>query len=613
MCGIAGTIGIAEQTLIDTMTDALSHRGPDDRGTMVLPEISLALGHRRLAIIDLTEAGRQPMAYGDGRYSITYNGEIYNYRELRTELESKGHSFRTQTDTEVLLATYAEWGVKCLSRLRGMFAFAIADLTDRTVFLARDRFGVKPLVYSEQPGSFLFASELKALLASELVERRIEPQAVWDYLSLGSVPAPQTMLADARALEPGCAMLVDEGGRVTRRWRYWNIASASLERQSETQNLSFDEAAEALLAHLREAVQYHMIADVPVGAFLSGGVDSAAMVGLMSEQVSTPLRTFTVGFEQQHDALSETQAAAETARHFGTEHNEVVITDRQAADSFDALLDAWDQPSMDGANTFFVSAATSRHVKVALTGLGGDELFAGYPHFRRHALASRLASPLLAPLRALPDRFRHNLALPALDEAERLATLRCLMYEREKSRTVSPTFFAEFAPAPLKRLLHGEDADLDPIDRLSVVELEGYMARTLLRDGDVMSMAHGLETRPILLDHPLAEFALALPSSFKLRGGQGKAIFHAALSGVLPEFIAKRPKRGFELPLLRWLAGPLRERADQAFCSKSAHTVFTARFREDARRRIRHPKPRDFRLWAYFVLLEWMERQEVSL
>jgi asparagine synthase (glutamine-hydrolysing) len=262
---------------------------------------------------------------------------------------------------------------------------------------------------------------------------------------------------------------------------------------------------------------------------------------------------------------------------------------------------------MDGANTFFVARAAAERVKVVLTGLGGDELFAGYPHFRRHRLAARLPRHLLAPLRLLPDRFRHNLMLPALTEAERLATLRCQMYEREKREALNPDFLGSFAPLGSERLPAASLAKgLDAIDQLSLYELEGYLARTLLRDGDAMSMAHALEVRPILLDHRLAEYAFALPSGHKLVRGQGKAVFLAALSNLLPEAVRQRPKRGFELPLLRWLSGPLRERADAAFASETARGLFSAAFLSDARDRLRAPSPRDFRLWAHFVLVEWL-------
>jgi asparagine synthase (glutamine-hydrolysing) len=589
------------------MAESLAHRGPDASGLQAWPEKGVVFGHRRLAIIDLSDAGRQPMVSADGRFAITFNGEIYNYRELRAQLTDRGHEFRTHTDTEVLLAAYAEWGEECLEQLRGMFAFAIADFAQGDVFLARDRFGIKPLVWAKADGCLLFASELRSLLASGLVSRTPDPQAIYDYLSLGSVPQPATVLKDARALLPGHAMRVSGAGEVRREWRWWSLQAATVEMRKAQAKLSFDAAAGGLREHLADATRAHLVADVPVGAFLSGGVDSAAMVGLMSHLIHEPVRTFTVGFEQRHADFSETRAARRTAEFFGTDHTEVIVTDAEAAASFDDVLRALDQPSMDGANTFFVARAAAERVKVVLTGLGGDELFAGYPHFRRHRLAARLPRHLLAPLRLLPDRFRHNLMLPALTEAERLATLRCQMYEREKREALNPDFLGSFAPLGSERLPAASLAKgLDAIDQLSLYELEGYLARTLLRDGDAMSMAHALEVRPILLDHRLAEYAFALPSGHKLVRGQGKAVFLAALSNLLPEAVRQRPKRGFELPLLRWLSGPLRERADAAFASETARGLFSAAFLSDARDRLRAPSPRDFRLWAHFVLVEWL-------
>jgi asparagine synthase (glutamine-hydrolysing) len=600
-------IGRADRETVERMTETLAHRGPDAAGLQAWPESGLAFGHRRLAIIDLSEAGRQPMQSADGQLVITFNGEIYNYRELRAQLRDRGHEFHTQTDTEVLLAAYAEWGPDCLERLRGMFAFAIADFARREVFLARDRFGIKPLVWARGENCLLFASELRALLASGQVARTPDPQAIWDYLSLGSVPFPATILRDAQALCPGHAMQVSFAGEIQRTWRWWNLHEVTSASRRQNAGLSAETAAEALREQLADATRAHLVADVPVGAFLSGGIDSAAMVGLMSQLVDQPVRTFTVGFEQQHADFSETAAARQTAEHFHADHTEVIVTDAEAAGSFDDLLQALDQPSMDGANTFFVAKAAAEQVKVVLTGLAGDELFAGYPHFRRHRLAARFPRALCAPLGLLPDRFRHNLMLPALTESERLATLRCQMYEREKRRVLNPDFLADFQPAPMARLPEaGLHADLDPIAQVSLYELEGYMARTLLRDGDAMSMAHGLEARPILLDHRLAEFAFALPSACKLAAGQGKAVFLKALGNLLPESVLNRPKRGFELPLLRWLAGPLRDRADAAFASAAARELFTDSFLADARQRLRSPSPRDFRLWPYFVLLEWL-------
>jgi asparagine synthase (glutamine-hydrolysing) len=559
------------------------------------------------------------MSTMDGRYWITFNGELYNYAELRAELLDQGAAFTTRTDTEVILNAYAAWGAGCVDRFRGMFAFGILDVAEGTVFLARDRFGIKPLYYTESASGLAFASELRAFLAGGLVARQADRQAIWDYLSLGSVAAPNTIVAGVRSVPAGHWLVVDRSGKVTSTFCYWDIVSASARGPEAECALSFPDAAERLRWHLEEATRYHVVADVPVGAFLSGGMDSAAMVGLMARHVSYPLQTFTVGFESRHRDFSETDQARETASYFGADHRDVIVTDAEAGATFPAIVDALDQPSMDGANTYFVSRCAGESVKVALSGLGGDELFAGYPHFRRHLRAVGLReklgvlAPALGCLRALPNRFRHNLTLPALDAVERAETLRCKAYEDDKRRLVNPEFLAGWTPQPLGRLYaEGCRRVTDPVRQLSYLELTGYMGRTLLRDVDAMGMAHGLEVRPILLDHVLAEFAFGLPSCYKLRGTAAKAVFQAALSDVIPEFVMMRPKRGFELPLLRWLSGPLLGEARAVFSGRWARSLFRGPYLRRALRRIESPAPRDFPLWCTFVLLRWLEAWRVE-
>ena len=621
---------MADEQVIAAMTDALVHRGPDDSGLHLDVRAGVALGHRRLAIIDLSSAGRQPMSYDAGRYWITYNGEVYNYRELRRELEGQGHTFRTQTDTEVVLAAYAQWGEECLHRFRGMFAFAIYDSAAGDgsesaagagrVFLARDRFGIKPVYYSSRPGAFVFASELKAMLASGLVSRRVDRQAIWDYLSLGSVPQPRTILADVKCLLPGHAMYLDLHGAVVCEFEYWDIADAASALAADGRVPDRQAATAELQRQLDEATRFHMVADVPVGAFLSGGIDSSAMVGLMSRHVSRPIKTFTVGFENASPQADELKWAALAAERFGTEHTEVIITDNAIADCYDDIVRSIDQPSLDGANTYLVSRAASTSVKVALSGLGGDELFAGYSHFRRHLVAARLRrnhrawAPLWRASRCLPDRFRHNLMLPALTPLERHATVRCHAYERDKAALTSTQFRSGIDLRPLTDFYtrHWRD-ELDTVTQLSYTELNGYMAHTLLRDVDAMSMAHSLEVRPILLDHVLATFAFMLPAAYKLGPDGSKSILTDALRDLLPTEILERGKRGFELPLLRWLAGPLRDRALGALASASAAAIFAPAFLRRARGQVAAPGRRDTRLWPYVILLEWLESNRCTL
>jgi len=620
MCGITGTIGWADEKMIQRMTAALDHRGPDADGVRLWPDMPAAFGHRRLAIIDLTDAGRQPLCTRDGRYWITFNGEIYNYRELRAQLVDKGVAFSSHTDTEVVAAAYGIWGTACLQRFRGMFAFAIVDTAEQTVFLARDRFGIKPLYYTRTRDGLAFASEIRAFTAAAVVSPRADRQAIWDYLSLGSVAQPRTILHGVRMLEPGHWMKVDRRGKTREKACYWDLVDATETARSTLQSIQPREAAEQLRAKLDAATACHVVADVPVGAFLSGGVDSAAMVGLMAGHVSYPVQTFTVGFEDQHSLLNETDAARRTAAHFGTDHHEVIVTDAEAAASFEPVVQALDQPSMDGANTFFVARSAGRTVKVALSGLGGDELFAGYPHFVRHSRAARLReklgvfSRLLAVTRLLPNRCRHNLMLPALTPVERAETLRCKAYEDDKTHLVNPSFLYGWKPEPLQTLYEPAVRRMkDPVSQLSLVELTGYMCRTLLRDVDTMGMAHGLEIRPILLDHELAQFAFALPSRVKLQAGRSKAVFADALADLLPRSVLSRPKRGFELPLMRWLSGPLKPHAQRVLGDRNARQIF----RESVLRRgmlaVESPGPRDFRWWCIVVLLSWLELSGVTV
>lgn len=622
MCGISGIFGAKAPDAVAAMRDAMAHRGPDDAGMASDDAGPVTLGHNRLTIIDLTPGGHQPMSTPDGQLAIVFNGEIYNYRELRRELEGLGRRFRSESDTEVILQAYAQWGEAATSRLRGMFAFAIYDKRSAgrpTLFLARDRFGIKPLYYSWAGNAFLFASELKGMLASGLVARRLDPQAVWDYLTLGSVPQPRTILRDVRALPPGHAMMVDASSE-ERLWRYWDIADAASSRR-EARTASLDEAARELRRLLEEATRLHMIADVPVGAFLSGGIDSTAVVSLMSRQVSRRLKTYSVSFEGRGGELDERSWARLAAERCGTEHTEVVVTGAQVAREYDALVWAIDQPSLDGANTYFVSRAARQGVTVALSGLGGDELFMGYPQFRREAdaapwdrvqrLAGRAVRRGLVAL--MPGRLVGDRAWTARSPLDRQAAIRSMADEAEKREIASDALTA-VGLEPIRALYARLWRDgLGVAARMSYIETNGYLPNTLLRDADAMSMAHALEVRPVLLDHPLAEYAFALPWKHKLRGHGGKAVLIEAIRDLVPPEILRRRKMGFEMPLEEWLAGPLRQRARDAFASAEARSLLAPAFLTRAGAGLDQPARENRRLWAYLMLIEWMAKHRVTL
>lgn len=614
MCGIAGTLGASSPEIATAMSGAIAHRGPDDSGTFFDAAARVAFAHRRLSIIDISSCGHQPMSYADGRYQIVFNGEIYNFAALRGELEASGHTFRSHSDTEVVLAAYAEWGERSVERLRGMFAFAIFDREAMSIFLARDRFGIKPLYYCTRNGVFAFASELKALLAGGMAEPRLDAVALERFIALGSFPQPRTALRDVTALLPGHTMRVRSDGSFDIAG-YWDLADASSRQTAELRGISEEEAARRLRTHLEEATRLHMIADVPVGAFLSGGIDSTAVVGLMTRASGSRIRTFSVGFDDDRTVADERRWARLTAERFNCEHSEVVLSGDVMAAQFDDIITAVDQPSLDGTNTFIVSRAAAKSVKVALSGLGGDELFAGYAHFRRLHRAAKWdralgSSPLSLRKRAarhVPGRVLRDREFLLSTRAQRFATLRLLAGDDDVrailNRDVAPLF------ADYESLLRD---DVDDIAQTSYVEANRYLRDTLLRDADAMAMFSSLEVRPVLLDHVLAEFAFALPASVKLSARGNKPVLVDAVRDLLPPELLTREKTGFELPLQSWLAGPLRDRAHDAFSSAAARSIFSSAFLDETLTGLAAQRRPSLRIWAYLVLIEWMRRYDVT-
>ena len=615
MCGIAGAFGVDNTDVVNAMTRAIAHRGPDDHGLFFDAAAGIALGHRRLSIIDISSCGHQPMAYAGGRYQIVFNGEIYNFAALRQELEALGCAFESRSDTEVILAAYAAWGAQCVERFRGMFAFAIFDRERQLLVLARDRFGIKPLYFAKRNGVFLFASELKGLLASGLVEPRLDHEALWGYLSLGSMPQPRSALAGVTMLEPATSMIVRRDGTFEST-RYWDVADASSRLRDDLRGIDAGSAAKRLRELLDEATRLHMIADVPVGAFLSGGIDSTAVVGLMSQASGQRIRTFSVGFDEATGVVDERRFARISAERFNTEHTEVVVNGNEVAEHFDDLVRAIDQPSLDGTNTFLVSRAAGKSLKVALSGLGGDELFAGYAHFRRFHRGAAwdrwLGSNTLRrrALRKVPGRFVHDRELLTATLPERFAMLRVLSSDAEKSQLVSRQFAATSLAARYEPLMRNA---LDSVAQTSYVELRRYLVDTLLRDADAMAMASALEVRPVLLDHVVAEFAFALPAALKLNDRGNKAVLVDAVRDLLPPELLQREKTGFELPLQSWLIGPLRDRARGAFPSDTARTIFAEPFLRATLDDLAARRKPSLRIWSYMMLIEWMRMYGVTL
>ena len=622
MCGICGIFGSADQQPIYRMTEALTHRGPDDQGIWIDQELQVAFGHCRLSIIDLSSAGHQPMSYAHERYWITFNGEIYNFKELREELEHDGHRFSTNSDTEVVLASYAQWGSGCVKRFRGMFAFALLDKSPPAggpdLLLARDRLGIKPLLYFERGHELWFASELRGLLASGHLERRIDPHALLDFFAVGAVFQPRTILSGVKTLPAGHLMEVRRHDREL--VKYWDLHRDTYRFREELKHVSENEAVERLKLTLEQATRYNLVSDVPIGAFLSGGIDSTAVVGLMGKVSGKRIKTFSVGFETKYRTMDERVYARLAANHLHTEHTEVLVTDREVGEIFPKIVSALDQPSIDGTNTWIVSRAASSQVKVALSGLGGDELFAGYPHFswvsedtRIFPNGFRFGRVFMQFLYKLnPTSWTHRLLFLMGNPVERLAMLRRLLDDDEFRRAVRMEWQMNFKDRLIKDHSDWLLSDVDVIQQTSYAEINGYLVSTLLRDGDAMSMAHAVEVRPVLLDHPLVEFSYSLPGWHKLRGKEAKRVFINVISEYLPPTLRTRPKMGFELPFVGWMAGELKPRFEMLLDTDIAHQVFQKDYLQRIRQSLqRNDPPRA--LWAWGILLAWLEENRIQL
>ncbi len=573
MCGIAGifhaeTPKPVDPARVERMCDALAHRGPDGAG--VWSDHGVGLGHRRLSIIDIA-GSPQPMHSADARAVIVFNGEIYNFRELRSDLEQAGFTFRTNGDTEVILAAWQRWGPDCLARLDGMFAFALYDRDKRQLFLARDRFGVKPLFLAHlSDGSIAFASELKGLLAHPLLRRRISPQAIEAYMTWGYVPDTHSILAGVEKLPAGHFLLLQQGRTPGPPQRWWDIDFTSRERGSEA------DLSAQLVHRLREAVRSRMVADVPLGAFLSGGVDSSGVVALMSEASSQPVQTCSIGFDVAD--YDETSYARRVAARFGSDHQErIVATDDFGA--IDTLAAMFDEPFADASAlpTWRVCQLARERVTVALSGDGADEAFAGYRRqvFHHHeerarrVLPAALRAPLFGTLgRAWPKAdwaprpLRAKATLLALAESGEAGYARALSVTTPEARAAlySDSFTASLGG------FRGEDELIalmrnapgrSGLDRAQYADLTFWMPGDILTKVDRTSMAVSLEAREPLLDHRLVEFAARLPEGMRVKGGTGKYLLKKSFERYLPQDILYRPKQGFVTPIAEWLRGPL--------------------------------------------------------
>lgn len=606
MCGISaifGSAGVTDAAAIDRMVAAISHRGPD--GQRVMRMDGCHLGHARLSIIDL-DGGSQPMRDISRRYAVTFNGEIYNYKEIRRELEKRNHSFATSSDTEVILNAFAEWGPKCLDRLRGMFAFAIWDKRERSLFAARDLFGEKPLYYaSTANGQLLLASEIKALLASHLLHPVVDRKSVDAFLAFGYVPPDRTIYANVRTLPPG-------------HWLVWKAGEVKTERywcpRFDPRPIGLNEAAERLTTLLEQAVQRETVADVPVGAFLSGGHDSSTIVALMQTQSAHPVKTFSVGFG---DYINELPYARAVAQQYGTEHHEIDLGTPRVAELLERMVEVYDEPFHDPSHipTYLIAQYARQHVKVVLSGDGADELFGGYSWYPLMAASTEVAASWLkwTILRGMSrlvgnrlsrlDRYSHAMGL-ALRYP--LSWMRYVS-ERTTSEAVRRAWWSRpvdpYVPGSYYRPPNGTSG----MDQILYFDLVSFLPGDILVKVDRAAMAHGLETRAPFLDRDLVEFALTLPSTLKVDDDKTKLVFKRACAQYWPEALHKRGKQGFAAPFRTWLGLP-----DVAALVKRV-------FRDGSKLRELLPgiscaqqTRSDYETWCLLTFGLWLERQNVG-
>ncbi len=583
MCGIAGLFDLNgrrefSKDLVARMNDVQFHRGPDEGGFHFEPGVALA--HRRLSIIDLA-TGQQPLFNEDHSVSVVFNGEIYNFQELVPELQALGHQFRTHSDTEVIVHAWEAWGEDCVKRFRGMFAFALWDRNQGVLFLARDRLGVKPLYYAMlEDGSFAFGSELKVLMAHPALSREVDPLAVEEYFALGYVAEPRTIYKGACKLDPGHTLCLRRGQPVPQSKAYWDV-------QFTLNNpVSFDDALEELDARLKESIRLRMISEVPLGAFLSGGVDSSAVVATMAGLSSGRVNTCSIAFDDP--AFNESEFARMVAERYQTDHHvETVKSDD--FDLIDSLSELYDEPYADSSAipTYRVCQLARKHVTVALSGDGGDENFGGYRRYRLHMMEQRMRDampigirrPVFGMLGQLypkadwaPRVFRAKTTFQALarDSVQAYFHSVSILRDDMRAQVFSPAFKAKLGGYNALEVFrrHAANAQTDDaLAQIQYLDIKTYLVGDINTKVDRASMAHSLEVREPLMDHPLVEWLATLPNDMKIRGQEGKFLFKKAMEPHLPNDVLYRPKMGFSVPLARWFRGPLRERVQQALTS----------------------------------------------
>jgi len=621
MCGIAGIFGITDRqksgSLVQRMTDKIAHRGPDDQGIYV--DDMVALGHRRLAILDLSPAGHQPMHSEDGNLEIIFNGEIYNFMEIRESLT--GYKFKTRSDTEMMLAAYQEWGKECVHRFNGMFAFAIWDKKAQTLFIARDRLGIKPVYYHFSGGVLQFASEIRALFETGLVPRKIDRKSIADYFMYQTVHAPDTIIENVKMLMPGHHLTVSAKGMVIE--KYWDLVANHSKASS---GKTYKEVCDDVRSLFEAAVKRRLISDVPFGAFLSGGIDSSAVVGLMSKVQRQPVKTFNISFDESE--MSEAKYARQIAEKFGTDHHEFLLRPGDFLQQLPEALSAMDHPSGDGPNSYVVSKITRENgITMALSGLGGDELFAGYPIFER---TMRLQNQQW--LWSLPQSVR-NIAgqmvqkfkpgfvgmklnqlmqLPKGDISHTFPIAR----QMAPPEHVSKLFNFPMPPDKVSIIINEalrDSGNLGLLSKVSIAEISTYMQNVLLRDTDQMSMASALEVRVPFIDYTLVEYVIGINDAYKTPVYPKKLLVES-LGDLLPDEIVHRKKMGFSFPWEKWIRNELKNFCEERMVSLSKRSFLNGPFIMEKWNRFLNNDPtvRWPEIWTGVVLENWLMENKIE-
>jgi asparagine synthase (glutamine-hydrolysing) len=619
MCGIAGIISNQSScSIIEPMIKAMQRRGPDDNGTWCSPDNSIVLGHTRLSIIDLSKDGHQPMHSSLKRYSIVFNGEIYNYKELKEELCQFGTKFSTFSDTEVILNAWEKWGLNTPKKLRGMFAFSIWDDELQTLTLVRDRIGIKPLLWSRTKGSFIFASSIKAMLASGLVNPILNNEALYDLMASGSVFQPRTIIKNVFALMPGTLMVVDKKSNIIEHKTYWEL-TPSEHLISEVSKLDYITQVIQTRKLIEDACKYHLVSDVPVGSFLSGGVDSSIITALIAKISSKPVKSFSVGFENGPDLINELSDAKNVSDYIGTEHTEVILTGVDVSKNFDDFIDSIDQPSYDGLNTYWVSRISKDYVKVALSGLGGDECFAGYNHFEWPSRFNKQITLKTRCISLLFDQIPYSRPFTVESKLEnsspigRLSLLRKIFSDNEINKNLSALLQNNENRYWIEKYIEQLGIkNENTISEITNFEFKNYLLNTMLRDSDALSMANSIEMRPLFLDHKIVEWALALPSESKWRNGVAKSILKDVGKDLFPPEFFNRSKKGFTLPISRWLNSDLKRKFVDTLTDNNSELFFKKQFLNSLIHNVANPR-KNKGAWMIFVFLNWAKKNSITL